>query len=110
MSRHEAPEVGAAVLRMMNGLIRRAAEGDTEAIEALAEIEAFAPRATNAALALAHHGKTMTDGYSYAELAAVTGTSRPAVQQRVTRAESIVDEGVCHLACLGMRKCREVRA
>lgn len=106
MSRHEAPEVGAAVLRMMNGLVRRAAEGDTEAIEALYVIEAFAPRATGAALALAHHGKTATDGYSLAELAAVTGTSRAAVHQRVARAESVVGEPVCHLACLGMRKCR----
>jgi hypothetical protein len=32
MSRHEAPEVGAAVLRMMNGLIRRAAYGSTQAV------------------------------------------------------------------------------
>lgn len=107
MSRHEAPEVGAAILRMMNGLIRRAADGDTEAIEALAEVEAFAPRATGAALTLAHHGKTATDGYSFAELAAVTGTSRAAVQQRVARAESVVGEPVCHLACLGMKRCRE---
>ena len=102
--RHEAPEVGAAVLRMMNGLIRRAAEGDTEAIEALYVIEGFAPHATNAALALAHEGR---NAYSYGELAAVTGTSRPAVQQRVARAETARALADCeHLACLGMRRCR----
>lgn len=99
MSRHESPEVGAAITRMMNGLIRRAADGDTEAIEALAEIEAFAPNATGAALALAH----ARSGYSFAELAAVTGTTRGAVQQRVARA---VARRVCHLSCIGMRRCR----
>ena len=99
MSRHEAPEVGSAVTRMMNGLIRRAADGDLEAVEALAEIEAFAPNATNAALALAH----ARAGYSFGELSAVTGTSRAAVQQRVARA---VARRVCHLSCIGMRKCR----
>lgn len=104
MSRHEAPEVGAAVLRMMNGLVRRAAEGDTEAIEALYVIEGMAPHATNAALALAHE----PGGYSYAELAAVTGTSRPAVQQRVTRSTMAAALTECgHLACLGMRRCRQ---
>lgn len=93
--RHEAPEVGAAVLRMMNGLIRRAAEGDHEAIEALAAIEAFAPNATNAALTEAP--------YSYGELAPVMGTSRAAVQQRVARAKP----AACgHFTCLGMRRCR----
>lgn len=105
MSRHEAPEVGAAILRMMNGLIRRAADGDTEAIEALYVIEGMAPHATNAALSLAR-----TDaGYSYAELAAVTGTTRAAVQQRVGRASAAMLLTDCtHLACLGMRRCREV--
>jgi hypothetical protein len=101
--RHEAPEVGAAILRMMNGLIRRAAEGDTEAIEALYVIEGVAPHATNAALTLARDDA----GYSHAELAAVTGTSRAAVQQRVARsttAAALTDCG--HLACLGMRRCR----
>jgi len=93
--RHEAPEVGAAILRMMNGLIRRAAEGDQEAVEALAAIETFAPNATNAALAEAP--------YSLGELAPVMGTSRAAVQQRVKRAKP----APCgHLTCLGMRRCR----
>lgn len=99
MSRHEAPEVGAAILRMMNGLIRRAADGDTEAIEALYVIEGMSKHMTNAALALAP--------YTLGELAAVTETTRSAVQQRVARAsivEALTDCG--HLACLGMRRCR----
>lgn len=96
MSRHESPEVGAAVLRMMNGLIRRAADGDQEAIEALAMIERAATNATNAALTVAP--------YSYGELAPVMGASRSAVQQRVGKATP----AECgHYTCLGMRKCRE---
>jgi hypothetical protein len=95
MSRHEAPEVGSAVLRMMNGLIRRAADGDQEAVEALAAIESFAPNATNAALTVSP--------YSYGELAPVMGTSRAAVQQRVGRAKA----AECgHYTCLGMKRCR----
>ena len=98
--RHESPEIGAMIGRMMNALIRRAAEGDQEALEALAEIEGLAPNATNAALALAHARAE----YSFAELSAVTCTSRAAVQQRVARA---VARRVCHLGCIGMRKCRQ---
>lgn len=105
--RHEAPEVGAAVLRMVNGLIRRAADGDTEAIEALYVIEGMAPHATNAALSLAR-----TDaGYSLAELATVTGTTRPAIQQRIGRASAAMLLTDCtHLRCIGMRRCRERRS
>lgn len=99
MSRHESPEIGAMIGRMLNALIRRAAEGDWEALEALAEVERLAPAATNAGLALAHE----PGGYSYAELGSVMGTSRAAVQQRVARAGVGVS---CHLECVGMRRCR----
>lgn len=96
MSRHEAPECGAAILRMMNGLIRRAADGYQEAVEALAMVEGFATNATNAALAVAP--------YSHGELAPVLGASRSAVAQRVGKAQP----AECgHHTCLGMRKCRE---
>lgn len=110
MSRHEAPEVGAAILRMMNGLIRRAAAGDTEAIEALYVIEGMAPHATNAALAVANNPANHPQrvAYSYGFLADVTGTSRAAVQQRVGRASAAAALTECgHLTCLGMRRCRE---
>jgi len=99
MSRHEAPELGSMIGRMLNALIRRAAEGDWEAIEALAEVEALAPAATNAALRAAR------ETYSLAELARVTGTSRAAVAQRAARP---LPEGMpCeHPTCLGMKRCR----
>jgi hypothetical protein len=76
--RHEAPDVGDAIVRMMRGLVTRAAHGDTEAIEQLARIEQLAPVATSLAGRLAHDHK----GYSYTELGAVLGTTRQAARQR----------------------------
>lgn len=76
--RHESPDVGDAIVRMMRGLVTRAAHGDTEAIEQLARIEQLAPVATSLAGRLAHDHK----GYSYTELGAVVGTSRQAARQR----------------------------
>lgn len=80
--RKEAPEVGAAVVRMMRALVARAAEGDWEAIEQLAMIEQLAPTATSLALQLAHDGGA---GYSFTELANVLGSTRQAARQRVQR-------------------------
>lgn len=83
--RHEAPEVGAMVRRMVRALVRRAAEGDTEALEQLAQLEAELPTATTCAVAMMQAG---TDGnaYSFTELANVLGTSRQAARQRAGRA------------------------
>lgn len=100
MSRHEAPEIGAMIGRMLNALIRRAAEGDWEALEALSEIEHLAPAATNAALHAAR------EEYSLAQLAGVLGVSRAAIAQRAAR--PLPAEAPCnHPTCLGMRRCRE---
>lgn len=76
---------------MVRGLVRRAAEGDTEALEALAQLEAELPTATTVALDLMASGERMREtnrplGYSFTELADVLGTSRQAARQRVTRA------------------------
>lgn len=97
MSRHEAPEIGAMIGRMLNALVRRAAEGDWEALEALAEVERLAPRATNAALAAARAE------YSLAQLADVLNVSRAAIAQRANRADATCG----HYTCVGMRRCRE---
>jgi hypothetical protein len=76
--RHEAPAVGDAIVRMLRGLVTRAAEGDTEAIEQLARVEQLAPIATSLGGRLAHDAA----GYSYTELAGVLGVSRQAARQR----------------------------
>lgn len=74
--------------RMFRGLVRRAAEGDTEAVEALANLETFARESATMGLARSHvaHGGRYTHG----ELAQVLHTSRQAVRQRVERAGSTV--------------------
>jgi hypothetical protein len=99
--RDESPEIGAMIGRMLNALVRRAAEGDEGALAALVEVEALAPAATNAAVALAR------EVYSLGELAAHLGVTRGAVAQRAARP---LPEGTCHAVCLGMARCRMVAA
>lgn len=76
--RHEAPDVGDAVVRMLRALVTRAQEGDWEALEQLARIEQLAPAATALGVRLAHREA----GYSFTQLGDVLGTSRQAARQR----------------------------
>jgi hypothetical protein len=106
--RHESPELGAFIGRMLNALIRRAAEGDWEALEALARIEALAPAAMTAGLVASR------DRYSLATLGSVVQTTRQAVQQRTksdgwkTHTPEVKGLGQCaHPTCVGMARCRE---
>ena len=71
------------VRRMYRALARRAASGDTTALEALGRLEVEAREATTVALSRSHvnHGGL----YTFGELAQTTGTSRQAVQQRIAR-------------------------
>lgn len=104
--RHEAPEVGAMVGRMLNALIRRAGEGDTEALEQLQYVEELARLAHTAGLVAARQDA----GYSLSQLAAVEGTSRQAISQRtgLSNIDGLGAAGRCgHHACTGMRRCRE---
>lgn len=80
--RHESPELGSASRRMMRGLVVRASEGDTEAIEQLVELQAAVTEALGQAVAGAREGA----GYSWAELAPLLGTTRQAAQQRFGKA------------------------
>lgn len=106
--RHESPELEAMLGRMMNALIRRCAEGDTEAVEALARLEALARQANTSGLFEARRA----GGYSLADLAKVTGTTRQAVSQRtagpvVLATAARPDGHLCdHHGCVGMRRCR----
>jgi hypothetical protein len=103
-SRHESPELGAAIGRMMNALIRRAAEGDTEAVEALGSLESLARQANTSGLCEARRA----GGYSLADLAKVTGTSRQAVSQRTASAPTFGTTPLdcAHHGCVGMARCR----
>jgi hypothetical protein len=82
----EALELEGMVRRTLRSLVRRAGEGDTTALEALARLERVASSATTVALSRAH---TSGGGfYSWGELADVTGSTRQAVQQRAARMET----------------------
>lgn len=100
--RHESPELGAMVGRMLNALIRRAAEGDTEAVEQLGHLEALARQAHTSGLCEARRA----GGYSLQDLANVTGTSRQAVSQRTAAPVQLATAGCEHHGCVGMRRCR----
>ena len=67
--------------RMLRALVRRAAEGDTEALEELARLEDLAAVAAAEGLARAQREA----GYSSGELAQVLTCSRQAVRQRIGR-------------------------
>jgi hypothetical protein len=82
--KHEAPELGSMVRRMVRALVRRAAEGDWEAIEQLAMLEREVPTATSCALGMMNAGSS-GNAYSFTELGAVLGTSRQAARQRSQR-------------------------
>ena len=86
--RHEAPEVAAASKRFMRALVRRAAEGDTEALEGLVGLQAVLQEAITEA------GRALHDdaGYSFTELAEVLGISRQGARQRFTTPKPAVDE------------------
>lgn len=81
--KHESPEIGAMMRRMLRSLVTRASEGDTEALEELAKLEP----ATRDALTTA--GAALHAHHSYAELGEVLGVTRQAAQQRFS--------GPCHV-------------
>lgn len=75
--RPECPEVGQAARRMVRALVKRAEEGDTEAIEQLVETQHETTQAITAAGRALHAA-----GYSYTDLGRVVGSTRQAAQQR----------------------------
>ena len=78
----EAPEIGAAAIRMIEALVRRASEGDAEALEALARIEEHAPRALGRAVVGMHAAE-----FSYTYIGEVLGVTKQAARHRATTSE-----------------------
>lgn len=74
----EAPSLGAAVDRMMRALVRRAEQGDLEAIEQLRAIRGWSGVYLTDAINAAQRPQA---GYSQGEIARALGVSRQAVQQ-----------------------------
>lgn len=75
--RHEAPEVGKAAARFMRALAKRAANGESEAIEWLIQLQAELDAATQ--LAVDNYREL---GFSWADVGRLTGTTRQAAQMR----------------------------
>lgn len=75
--RHEAPDVGKAAARFMRALAKRAANGEAEAIEWLIQLQAELDAATQ--LAVDNYREL---GFSWAQVAQLTGTTRQAAQMR----------------------------
>lgn len=67
--------------RVVRSLVRRAAEGDTEALEQLAKLDEVVSYAVTEALSAMHDQA----GYSHTELAGVLGVSRQAALKRASR-------------------------
>lgn len=73
----EAPEVGAMAGRVVRALVRRAAEGDSEALEELLKLAELLPAAIRDAGVAMHRF-----GYTYTELGDVAGISRQSARER----------------------------
>jgi DNA-directed RNA polymerase specialized sigma24 family protein len=74
---YESKDVADAAARMINGLVKRAAAGDTEALVELAKLQGHLAAAVNEAGARAH-----LFGYSYTTIAGELGIARQAARQR----------------------------
>ncbi len=90
MAERESEELEAMMRRMYRALVRRAASGDTTALEALARLERVGSAATTVALWRSH--RSSRGLYSLGELADVVGATRQAVQQRIRRVGAIPSE------------------
>jgi hypothetical protein len=80
----EAMDLHGGIRRQLRALVRRAADGDTLALEALADLEDLAALATTVAGHVMH---ASADGwprsaYSWSEIGQVTGTTRQAAHRR----------------------------
>lgn len=73
----EAPEVGAMAGRVVRALVKRAADGDSEALEELLKLAELIPAAIRDAGVAMHRF-----GYTYTELGDIAGISRQAARER----------------------------
>jgi len=78
----EAPELGAACIRLFRALARRAGDGELEALEQLAFLQDSLQMQLGAAVAGYRDGH----GYSWADIGRVLGVTRQAAHKRFGRA------------------------
>lgn len=75
----ESSELAGMIRRMSRAMVRRAGEGDLEALEALRQMELDIEAAIKDAAAALHDGP---DGYSWTIIGEVCGCSRQNARQR----------------------------
>lgn len=85
--RYESPAIGEAICRQIRALVSRAEEGDTEALEELAHLDAFLERATFDAARGLYRG-----GYTWAAIGDLLGVTRQAASQRFKSKEEDSNE------------------
>lgn len=76
---YEPPDMAAMMCRVARGLVRRANEGDLEALSALADVDAAVGEAIVAAARALHYGPK---AYSWMEVGRELGVTRQAAQKR----------------------------
>lgn len=80
MTHREAPELGAACVRMFRALARRAGEGELEALEQLSFLQDSLSMQLGAAVA--GYREFPGGGYSWTDVGRILGITRQAAQQR----------------------------
>lgn len=78
-STYESPDIAAMMKRMARAMVKRAQEGDLEAVKCVAEVERAVRDAVVDAARAAHYGPF---AYSWGEIARDLGVTRQAVQKR----------------------------
>lgn len=81
---YEAPDMLAMIQRVTRALVRRAEEGDLEALTAIAEAERTMHAALDRAIRAAHDGPC---AYSWTEIGRELHITRQAAQQRAESTE-----------------------
>lgn len=86
-STYECPDMAAMMKRVARALVRRAADGDLEALSALRDVDNAVGEAIVQAARAAHYGRFR---YSWNEIARELGVTRQAAQKRF--ADDALDE------------------
>lgn len=82
----ESPELGDAILRMLLALVRRAGEGDDQALEQLHRIDTEADRLLTEGARAAY-----AKGYSWADIGRLLGTTRQSAWERFSILKGVIE-------------------
>lgn len=86
---YECPDMAAMMKRVARGLVKRAGEGDREALSALADVERAVGDAIVQAARAAHYGPF---GYTWSEIADELGVTRQAAHKRFAHHDDVEEQ------------------